>query len=276
MVNGRDRLGLSSRDLAARAGISQAYVVRLERASTPGAHPRPTPTVDVLARLAEALQLQPADLLADTLRRAGRHVLLVTDSCVRHPLDHVSASVRESVDTWLSASSNARQQPVTRIEHRPIELRRGPPRAYDPRAITDSLQHELHVLADDLHGRQLGMIFPEVSHVMRTLANPSVVIEFEHRWADVVSSAATALGAHAAWNVCVYDVDALRATDNRVDVTIDLVRSHDTIWSVRNDRLLTGVPAVRRILGSLRPANQSVTEWRAATDRVVEELGMVA
>ena len=250
--------------------------MRLERASLPGTQPRPTPTVDVLARLAEALQLHPADLLAATLRRAGRHVLLVTDGCVRHPLDHVSASIGASVDTWLSASSDARLQPVARIDHRPIHLRRGPQGTYDPHVITDSLRHELHVLAGNLHGQQLGMIFPEVSHVMRTLADPAVVIEFEHRWADVVSSSAAAVGAHAAWNVCVYDVDALRATAEPVDVAIDLMRTHDTIWSARSDRVLAGVPAARRILGGLRPANQSVTAWRATTDRVIDELGLAA
>ena len=276
MVNGRDRLGLSSRDLASRAGISQAYVVRLERASLPGTHHRPTPTVDVLARIAEALHLQPATLLADTLRRAGQHVLLVTDSCVRHPLDHVGTRVGASVDTWLSASSAAHVQPAAHIDHQPIDLRRGPPQAYDPHVIADSLQHELQSLADDLHGKELGMVFPEVSHVMRTLADPAVVIEFEHRWADVVSSAAAGVGAHAAWNVCVYDVDALRVIADPVEATVDLLRSHDTIWSARNDRVLTGVPAVRRILGSLRPTNQTVAAWRAATDRVIEELGMVA
>lgn len=276
MLDARRRLGVSSRDLARRAGISQAYVVRLERASLPGTHPRPTPTVDVLARLAEALQLQPADLLASTLRRAGRHVLLVTDGCVRHPLDHVSASVGGSVDTWLLASSAARLHPAARADHRSIDLRRGPPRAYDPHVIADSVRDELAVLAGELHGQQLGMIFPEVSHVMRTLANPAVVIDFECRWADVVSSAAATIGAHAAWNVCVYDVDALRHVADPVEAAVDLMRTHDTIWSARSDRVVAGVPAARRILGGLRPADRPAAAWRAMANRLIEELGVVA
>ncbi|QYN25181.1 helix-turn-helix domain-containing protein [Amycolatopsis sp. DSM 110486] len=52
----RTRSGLSTRDLAARAGISQPFLSQLER----GLH---APSVNTLYRLAEALAVSPADLL---------------------------------------------------------------------------------------------------------------------------------------------------------------------------------------------------------------------
>ena len=275
MVN-RRRQNLSSRDVARRAGISQAYVVRLERASLPGVQLRPTPTVDVLARLAEALLLDPAELMVGTLRRAGRHVLLVTDGCTRNPLAHARTAIGAPVDMWLSASSDPRLQPPAGPGHRLIDLRRGAPGVYDPQVIADSVRQELCNIADDLNGQRLGMIFPEVSHVMRTLDAPAVVIEFERRWADVVSTAASAVGAHAAWNVCVYDIDALRALTEPVESAMDLMHSHDTVWSAKGDRVVVGAPAARRVIGSLRPVGQSMSSWRTTTARLIDELGTVA
>jgi transcriptional regulator with XRE-family HTH domain len=280
MVAGRHRLGLSSRDLAQHAGISQAYVVRLERAGRPGAHQRPTPTVDVLARLAQALRLTPADLLQRVLRYTGRHVLLVTEDRRRSPLDHARARVGGSVDSWLSATSQPTPLPTTHRTgpngQRSINLRRGAPQAYDPQEIAGSLADELRVLADDLHGREIGLVFPEVSRVMQTLAEPRRVIDFEHRWADVVSSAASSVGAHAAWNVCVYEIGALRSLPDPVEAALDLMRSHDTIWSARGHDVAAGPTAAGRILRHLRPTGVSQASWRATTGRLVTQLGLSA
>ncbi|MEO7370106.1 MAG: helix-turn-helix transcriptional regulator, partial [Ilumatobacteraceae bacterium] len=67
----RERLGHSTRSLARLARISQPYVVALERARTVGAAHGPTPTIDVTARLAAALHIEPEVLMRCALCRRG-------------------------------------------------------------------------------------------------------------------------------------------------------------------------------------------------------------
>jgi transcriptional regulator with XRE-family HTH domain len=55
---GRKRLGLSQADVADRAGLSGSYVSEIERA-------RGNPSVEALARIADALGLRPYQLLLD-------------------------------------------------------------------------------------------------------------------------------------------------------------------------------------------------------------------
>jgi transcriptional regulator with XRE-family HTH domain len=53
----RQELGLTLRETAAQAGLSLPYVANLEKA-------RRNPTLDTLVRLADALEIDPGDLLA--------------------------------------------------------------------------------------------------------------------------------------------------------------------------------------------------------------------
>ena len=71
----RKERGWSTRELAIRAGISQPYVVALERARAGEARRGPTPTVDVVAALAHALDKNILDIFVYSLRPVGRHVL---------------------------------------------------------------------------------------------------------------------------------------------------------------------------------------------------------
>ncbi len=279
LVQHRRRHQWSTRELARRADISQPYVVALERAVTDPRRPGPTPTIDVTARLAHALGLEPTALFAGALRRVGRHVLLVTDGGADRVLRHVRRAAASSVDTWAVARSrpatSARDDAPTR-EALAIDLRRGAGGRYRPEAIATALGAELARLADEVAGRQIGLVFAETSEVMLGLDDPATILDFEHRWADVVTTAARSAGAHAAYNVCVYDSAALATLADPVAATIDLLHSHDEVWSTRHGRVTSGASAARQVLGRLRPAHHDASAWRHAVDGIIHDLGLTA
>jgi hypothetical protein len=123
-----------------------------------------------------------------------------------------------------------------------------------------------------VEGANIGLVFSEMSEVMAKIDNPSVVISFEDSWATVVANAAAKVGAHAEWNVCVYEIAALRALPDPVAAAVSLVRTHDTVLDFHQDRIGVGQRGVRQIVTHLRPANHTVRSWRATTDRIVADL----
>ena len=275
LVTGRQRLGFSTRELSRRAGISQAYVVALERAATEPATATPTPTVEVMARLADALGRTPRSLLDLSLRRSGRHVLLVLEDGTRSPLTHVHRACGDDHLRWIWAASSP-DAPRPRAASHHIDLRRSRARAYDPQAIARSLEHELAALGDTICGEQLGLVFAETSAVMAGLDDPDIIIRFEHAWHDVVTSATDRAGAHTAWNVCVYELDALIGLGNPVDATLDLIRSHDAMWLGRRDTVLSGGDAARRTLQQMRPDGVGRDDWSQEVDTLVAGLDLAA
>ena len=279
IVQARQRLGLSTRDLSRNAGISQPYVVALERARSSGLRKGPTPTVQVMARLSHALGLDPAVLFSSALRRVGRHALLVVEDAERSPLEHarhVTQVTHGGPDTWVVAGSSPDARGTATAEHRSIQLHRDSPKGFEPAMIAASLRDELQRLGPELDARSVGLVFAETSHVMSALDDPVVVIDFERDWGDIVTGAATAVGAHAAWNVCVYEIDALKALNDPIDSVLELIRSHDTLWAARRSEVATGASAARRILGLLRPASVTRGAWRTTSERLIEGLDLVA
>lgn len=275
LVAGRQRHGFSTRELSRRAGISQPYVVALERAATDPAAATPTPTVDVMARLADALGHTPRSLLDLAVRRKGRHVLLVLEDDTRSPLTQVNRACGHDHLRWIwAASSPGEPRPRAAAHH--IDLRRSRARAYDPHAIARSLEHELAELGDALQGEQLGLVFAETSAVMAGLDDPGVIIRFEHAWHDVVTSATDGVGAHTVWNVCVYELEALVGLGNPVDATLDLIRSHDAMWLGRRDTVLSGGDAARRALQHMRPHHVGRADWSQEVDALVAGLDLAA
>jgi transcriptional regulator with XRE-family HTH domain len=269
VAEARHRLQLSTRDVARRAGISQAYVVALERARAAGGEPSPTPTVDVVARLAFALGLDPLVLVASGLRSAGRHVLCVVEDARLPIVNRLRDLAGRSVDTWVAARP-AGGSVVADGSH-PLRLRRGVSSAYEPTAIAASLGRELKRLAPVIDGANIGCVFAEMSEVMTTLEDARSVIAFEDSWDAVVANAAAKFGAHAEWNVCVYEISALRALPDPVGSVTSLVRTHDTVLAFGQDRVATGSRSVRHIVAQLRPPTQSVRAWRATTDHLAAE-----
>ncbi len=276
IIDGRHRLGWSTRQLARRAGISQPYVVALERSRTTSLPNGPTPTVDVVARLAEALDIAPVELFSATLRQVARHVLLVTEDDQRSPLEHARTVTQSRVDTWILAASSAGKQLAASVDQHSINLRRDRPQAYEPELIARSLSNELEHLGSALDGRHVGLVFADTSDVMSRLDDPQTVISFEHRWAEVVNAAASAVGAHAAWNICVYELQALRALADPIEITLDLMRSHDMLWAARGPHVKTAADGARRILEQLQPPGIARNAWRTTTKRLIEDLELAA
>jgi transcriptional regulator with XRE-family HTH domain len=270
LLSGRRSLGWSTRDLAAQACISQPYVVALEQAAAHPARPGRTPTVDVVARLAHALGLDATELFAQSMRGVGRHTLLVTDDGQASAVQLARRRVGRGLDAWVVARTSD-----TDDDTLSIDLRRGAGR-YRPAAITAALGTELRRLAPAVEGRHIGMVFAETSAVMSNLDDPGTIFDFEHRWGEVVGAAATTVGAHAAYNVCVYEFDALAALAHPVDAVTDLLHSHDEVWSARHGRLVTGATAARQVLGRLRPTGHGASAWRRIVDDIIHDLGLAA
>ena len=146
ILRARQRLGLSTRELSRIAGISQPYVVALERARNSGLRQGPTPTVEVVARLAHALGCEPATLFAAALRQVGRHVLLVVDDAERSPLEYARQATRPGPDTWVLAGLSPAIRGAAGAGHRSIALHRDSRREYEPANIASSLRDELQRL----------------------------------------------------------------------------------------------------------------------------------
>lgn len=274
LASARVALGWSTRELSRRAGISQPYVVALERPREAGAPRTPTPAIDVVARLADALGIGVHRLVATALRRTPRHVVLVLDPDHRHPLSHVQQFAQDDTSDWIWASTSSSDKPRA-ATHR-IDLRRDNDRAYRPDAIAESLHRELRAIAGDLTGRRLGFVFPETSTVMTSIDDPGTILDFERGWGEVVARAAADVGGHAEWNICVYDLAALRGLDDPVNATVQLIQNHDTVWSAgRNHRAAGGV-AAEHVLGRLRPAGTDPDDWGLHVRQLVDTLELAA
>ena len=173
---------------------------------------------------------------------------------------------------WVWAASGA--SVPTAARHR-IDLRRTAVTSYRPARIRQALQRELEHLGD-LRDEELGFVFAETSAVMDSLDDPSVLLEFEQHWGQVVDDAAQRVGADAAWNVCVYELDRVRHLPDPVKAVVDLIRCHDDIWSGDGASVLVGGAATREVLRSLRPTGVRSAGWRSHVDHLVGELHGVA
>lgn len=269
----RSSRGWSTRELARRAGVSQPYVVALERGAANG----PTPTVDVLARFAHALGLDPTDLFQRSLRVAGRHVLLVVDGRDASSLDtvrRIAARTSPEPPSWVWATSSAAGRRAGTGAETTIDLRRDVADQYDPQRIEQALDRELD--AWSIAGRDLGFVFADTSRVMCAIDDHGVLLDFERRWAEVVAGAARRHGARVAWNVCVYELADLRRTHDPAATAVDLVRSHDDVWWCCNGIVAGGRAAVTGILRPLAPPSTPTATWRARVASIVDELDHVA
>jgi hypothetical protein len=204
------------------------------------------------------------------MRSVSRHTLLVTDDTQASAVKLARRRAGRGLDTWVVARTGGADDDTLSID-----LRRGASH-YRPAAITAALGTELRRLAPAVEGRHIGMVFAETSAVMSNLDDPGTIFDFEHRWGEVVGAAATTVGAHAAYNVCVYEFDALAALAHPVDAVTDLLHSHDEVWSARHGRLVTGATAARQVLGRLRPTGHGASAWRRIVDDIIHDLGLAA
>ena len=288
LTHRRQQLGLTTRQLAKRANISQPYVVALERSrngilATKTSAMSPSPTVDMIARLATALRLSANDLFLQAVRPAGKHVLLFMEDDMVTSLERArAASTKSATPTdntpqeWLCAGGPIDHDTLKSHNCLSINLHRDINNAYKPKAITASLSNELSRHQTDISGSDIGIVFDETSSLMNHVNNPMSIVEFEHDWKRVVTDATQAVGAHAAWNICVYRIDNLLSLHNPAEVAQDLLRSHDNVWSARNTSITTGNTAAKRLLTLVRPQNISAKGWSAHTNAVIQELQLSA
>jgi transcriptional regulator with XRE-family HTH domain len=271
IVERRHALGRSTRDIARRAGLSQPYVVALERPRD-GRSNGPVPTVDALVGLAEALELSPVDLLGNVLVPAGRHVVVLRPSGVPLSLDALRAG--SGLDgPWIWASSRE-QPPITDVV--PIDLRRDDLQPYVPSRITAAFEREARAVAEHLRARRVGCAFVETSDVLASLDDPGTLLTYEHEWGDLVRDTVRRHGGHDVWNVCVYTDEALLALDDPCGAVVDLLRSHDTVWRPTPDGLATGPTAARAALTRFRPDGVGRTAWHRRIDAIVDDLAISA
>jgi len=286
LTDRRRQLGLSTRQLAQRANISQPYVVALERSRggvDTNSPMSPSPTVDMIARLADALHMSANELFSLAIRPAGKHILLLMEDDMMTSLDRArNASMKNATATdktpqeWLCAGG-----PTDHNKHEgqnciSIKLHRDINNAYKPKAIAASLDNELSRHQSDILGSDVGIVFDETSSLMNHVHNPMSIVEFEHDWSRVVSDATQKVGAFAAWNICVYRIDNLLSLHNPAKVAQDLLFSHDNVWSARNKSVITGKTAAKRLLTLVRPKNISTANWSTHTKAVIQELQLSA
>lgn len=228
----RKERGWSTRELAQRAAISQPYVVALERARVGEARRGPTPTVDVVAALAHALDKNILDIFAYSLRPVGRHVLLVTQGKATPPMDVLRAESGITADSWIY----------------PISVHREKSATYDQKKISKQLNTEITNMKDVIGGKNIGLVFTETSNVMQHVSNPQAIIDFEHKWADVVAEAVKSVGGHAAWNVCVYTAASMNALPGGAASAQVLFDTHSEVWFASGDDVTIGESAKQKIL----------------------------
>ena len=288
LTHRRQQLGLTTRQLAMRANISQPYVVALERSrnvanTKKSSAMSPSPTVDMIARLATALRMSANDLFLQAVRPAGKHVLLLMEDDEMSSLDRArSASKKCTTATdkqpqeWLCAGGTIGHDTLKSHNCLSINLHRDTNNAYKPKAIAASLSDELSRHQANISGCDVGIVFDETSSLMNHVNNPMSIVEFEHDWKRVVTDATQTVGAHAAWNICVYRIDNLLSLHNSAEVAHDLLRSHDNVWSARNKSITTGTTAAKRLLTLVRPQNISAASWSVHTNAVLQELQLSA
>ena len=186
VIEARQRLGWSTRELARRSGLSQPYIVALERARSAERAPGPTPTVDVVVRLASALGLDAVALFTAGLRPVGRHVFMVVDESSPATILQARRASNSTTMQWISVGSPIDSAPRRATELLAIQLRRTIDGHYHPQAVAESLTAELHALSNEIGGADIGIVFADTSKVMTSLDDPdkfSALIEV-HNWCD--------------------------------------------------------------------------------------------
>ena len=277
LIDGRKRLGLSTRELAGHAGISQSYVVALERSRFGSNQHGPTPTIDVAARLARALGIDPIELFNASLRHVGRHILFVADNARSDALEHVRRIADPTADMWILAAVN-RDDTVADV--RRISVHPTPTVSYDIKQVSRNLADELKRLNESGSelpaGQRLGLIFTEIDVALTTAINPDAVIAAEDQWPNDVAEAAAAIGSSVEWNICVYQIDSIRRLPNPLSSALSLLRSHDTVWAGRKTGIAIGRDGARHLLTSLRPATSTKARWAITAEELLREVGLAS
>lgn len=256
----RLKAGLSTRNLARAAGISQAYVVALEGSTSSRGPAGPCPSVQVLAGIASALRLDPAELMVRALRQAGRHVLHVFDDDDADVFG-IARDLVGDVDVWISAGY--REDPGASTPH--IAMHPIGDVSWEPGGIEATIQAGLEELAVVLRDQRVGIVFSDLDSTL--VQGREQLLSIEWDWQRIISSAAWAAGALSVTSVCLYEMDVLQRMDSAVDTALELVANHDVLWMTRARTTCTGRRASLGLLEGLRPPDVTAAQWRRACAR---------
>ena len=257
LIAARRQLGRSTRDIAKRADVSQPYVVALERAAR--GVDGPTPTIDVLVRLAAALDLSADELFTAGLRLRASHVLLVTEGSAERAVEMVRAVTATSSDAWVVATSDGslqspRAMPALHPCGHDTHADDHQPWRYDPAAVAAALAVALGTHAEALGDSEVGMLFADTSQALAGVCNPEAVLNFEHRWGHIVDRTAADVGMRPRWNVCRHQPSLLRRLPDPLAAARELIASHDDVWVDRDGDVLVGQEAAAAFLTDLAAA----------------------
>lgn len=274
----RQKLGLSARELASRAGISPAYVTSIELGRNPSTGRPPVPSIQVIRGLAAALELDVSQLLEElgtSSAADAQHVLLY---CLDRPshgaLGTVDGLFGADIDHWLYIA-DPRDPEINDLDGRATVVRWQlgsfpyETRHLDPGALVAALNDAVRSLAATQAGRRVGLAIADCSAVMRWVQNAATEIAFERTWHRHVNDAwAQHLGTPARSDVCVYnhdDVHALGMTIDQVATALTLIREHQRVFVLDHGEAISGSPAISRILQRAQPPGVSTTAWTTLT-----------
>jgi transcriptional regulator with XRE-family HTH domain len=261
------------REAARRVGISQSYLVSLERGRNPSTGRPPVPSPPILAALARVYDVELATLLdASGLARAkSGHVLLYqTGPGHRSPLEAARCLFAGRVDAWIEFVDPRRADdpapPPADVVVR--ERRLLDSTSWETTRVLEGLADVLREASRSNGHRRLGVIFGGSSACLRTVENPPALLESEATWEhEVAASFQAVLGSEPVANVCVYreaDIEELAPRLDPLGAVLQLVRGHPNVAvEDATGALTTGPAAIEAILAVARPPGVNSENWRA-------------
>jgi hypothetical protein len=206
-------------------------------------------------------------------------VLLIVNDARADLYPTLERLTRSTVSTWLTTSTlgsaSLGRIPAEHVQILPMQLHGqiNPSRKYRYNAadVEKRLRSELRRHQAVIDGESVGLLFDEMSTVMAAVDKPKAIVDAERHWSTCVRSAAADVGARPAWNVCMYNADALRQLSDPVAAAMELTMSHDEVWSIHGDRTSQQQAALREVVHTLRPSTTSLSTWGDVVEECVSK-----
>lgn len=275
----REQLGLSTREAARRIGISASYIVALEQGHNPSTGRAPLPSVPILAAIARILDVDLTTLLeaAGSPGSAAAHLLLYqTGPGYDAPFAAARRLFAGQVDGWIEivdprrSGSEAPADDVLIRKRGPLAWARSGSHTFDGTRALAALSAVVSAAPRLKLRRRLGIIFGANSAALRSIDNPSALLEGERTWEhDVGTTLGVALDAEPPVSVCVYREPDIQEVAGRLDplaTVLTLVHTHRSV-AVQDSSgtVTTGPAAIETILAPVRPAGVSSKTWESLT-----------